>query len=163
MIQRNFRLISIAVLLISTVSCLAAEPLPSSIVTGNVQTFAISCPGNPQQTTIDMNNCISTKLDAVKSVEKKYVSVARSRISAEKNNQALGAFEKENQAWDRLIEASSQATYAYWREGTLRGLKATDREIALIELRIHDQWQNWLGYEDSTPPLLPEPRFNNVG
>ncbi|MGK3112218.1 lysozyme inhibitor LprI family protein [Candidatus Pantoea formicae] len=162
MTQLHYRLIPLVILLGQSLYSYAETPLPSSVLKDNAETFEIACPDNPQQTTIDMNDCISTKRDAVKSVEAKYISTARQRIVETKDNQTLDAFEAENKAWDNLIATASQATYAEWQGGTIRGVKSTDREIKLIELRIHNQWQNWLRYEDSTPPLLPEPLFHNV-
>lgn len=140
----------------------AGVPLPGSVLKDNSETFEIACPDNPQQTTIDMNDCLGAKRGAVESVEAKYVSTARQRILATQDNQTLNAFEAENKAWDMLIDTASHATGVEWQGGTIRGIKATNREIALIELRIHNQWQNWLRYEDSTPPVLPEPLFHNV-
>ncbi|MEZ3498613.1 lysozyme inhibitor LprI family protein [Pantoea sp. KPR_PJ] len=140
----------------------ADDALPDSVLSENSETFEIACPGNPQQTTIDMNNCMGTKLDAVKSVEAKYVNAARQFISEAQDSETLKAFEAENQAWDALIDKASQATGVKWREGTIRGVLAADRRLVLTEMRIHNQWQNWLRYEDSTPPVLPEPLFKHV-
>lgn len=162
MTKLHFRLIPLAILLGYCLQSQAEVPLPGSALKDNAETFEIACPDNPQRTTIDMNDCMVTKRDAVKSVEAKYVSTARQRISAMQDNQTLNAFEAENKAWDILIDTASHATGVEWQGGSIRGVKATDREIALIELRIHNQWQNWLRYEDSTPPILPEPLFHNV-
>ncbi|WP_413727412.1 lysozyme inhibitor LprI family protein [Sodalis sp. RH19] len=162
MTQLRYRLIPLVFLSGYVSHSYAEVPLPDSVLKDNTETFEIACPDNPQQTTIDMNDCIGTKRDAVKSVEAKYLNTARQRISATQDNQTLNAFEAENKAWDILIDTASHATGVEWQGGTIRGVKATDREIALIELRIHNQWQNWLRYEDSTPPVLPEPLFHNV-
>lgn len=37
---------------------------------------------------------------------------------------------------------------------------STGRKIELIKYRIHNQWNNWLTYIDSTPAILPEPLFD---
>ncbi|MCZ3381011.1 lysozyme inhibitor LprI family protein [Kosakonia sp. SOY2] len=162
MFKLHYRLMPLAILLGYGLQGHAEVPLPSSVMKDNAETFEIACPDNPQQTTIDMNDCMGTKRDAVKSVEAKYVSAARQRIVATQDEQTLNAFEAENKAWDILIDTASHATGVEWQGGTIRGVEATDREIALIEFRIHNQWQNWLRYEDSTPPILPEPLFKNV-
>jgi hypothetical protein len=162
MSKPRYRLIPLAILLGYGLQVHADVPLPGSVLKDNAETFEIACPDNPQQTTIDMNDCMGTKRDAVKSVEAKYISAARQRIVATQDEQTLNAFEAENKAWDSLIDTASHATAVEWQGGTIQGVKATDREIALIELRIHNQWQNWLRYEDSTPPILPEPLFQNV-
>lgn len=158
----HYRLIPLAILLGYGLHAYAEVPLPSSVLKDNAETFEIACPNNPRQTTIDMNDCMGTKRDAVKSVEAKYVSASRQRILATQDKQTLNAFEAENKAWDILIDAASHATGVEWQGGTIRGVKAAEREITLIELRIHNQWQNWLRYEDSTPPILPEPLFQDV-
>jgi hypothetical protein len=146
----------------------AKIPLPPSELKDNVEIFQINCPGNPKVTTIDMNNCFSTMRENVKAIEAKYVNMARQHITSgtntakEQDHKTLMAFEAENKAWGNLISAASNATETKWDEGTIRGVKGTSREIQLIEQRIHNQWDNWLRYEDSTPPVLPEPKFNNT-
>ncbi|MBS0878563.1 MULTISPECIES: lysozyme inhibitor LprI family protein [unclassified Tatumella] len=161
MLKLNHHLIPLALLFGYGFQSYADVPLPSSVLKGNSETFDISCPKNPQQTTIDIDNCMSSKLDAVKSVELKYVNAARNRISETQDQQTLQAFDEENKAWDSLIDAATHATDIKWGEGTIRSSEAIGREITLIELRIHNQWQNWLRYEDSSPPVLPEPLFHN--
>lgn len=162
MIKLNYHLIPLAILLGSGFNSYADAPLPSSVLKGTTETFEISCPKTPQQTTIDINNCMAAKLDSVKSVETKYIDAARNRILSTQEQQTLDAFDAENKAWDTLIDAASHATDVKWGGGTIRGEEATSREIELIELRIHNQWENWLRYEDSSPPVLPEPLFKNV-
>lgn len=167
MTRLRHRLTLLALLLIISGHSFAEAPLPSSELKDNAETFYISCPGNPQQTTYDLDDCMSKKSAAVEAVEAKYVDTARQRIVAEADDpagsrqQTLDAFDAENRAWDALIAAGSHATDVEWQAGTIRGMKATAREIMLIELRIHNQWQNWLRYEDSTPAVLPEPKFHN--
>lgn len=162
MTQLRYRLISLVILLGYGLHSYAEVPLPGSVLKDSAEIFEIACPDNPQQTTIDMNECTGTKRNAVRSVEAKYVNAARQRILATQDNQTLSAFDAENKAWDILIDTASNATGVEWQGGTIHGVKASEREIALIELRIHNQWQNWLRYEDSTPPVLPEPLFHNV-
>lgn len=167
MIRLRHRLPLLACLLSFSGCGFADAPLPSSELRGNAEIFDISCPGNPQQTTLDIDGCMRTKRAAVEAVEANYVNTARQRIAAEADDpagyrqQMLDAFEAENRAWDALIAAGTHATGVEWQGGTVRGNKATYREIMLVELRIHNQWQNWLRYEDSTPAVLPEPKFNN--
>lgn len=162
MARLHYHLIPLTILLGFIFNSYAAEVLlPNSVLKNGTEIFDITCPGNPQQTTIDLNDCIGDKINAAKSVEMKYTNTARQRISADDDKETLDAFEAENKAWDALIDAASHATDVEWRGGTIRGVKAADRELYLIELRVHNQWQNWLRYEDSTPPVLPEPLFRN--
>ncbi|CAM3424873.1 hypothetical protein BS639_22005 [Rouxiella silvae] len=166
-------LVSLIPLLMSfaAFSAIAASdslPLPSSVLKDNLETFEIDCPNNPQQTTVDLDDCMGTKRAQVEAIESKYVTTARQLIanspdfSKEQTQKILDAFDAENKAWDTLIATAAHATEVNWDGGTVRAAKATDREIKLIELRVHNQWQNWLRYEDSTPPALPEPKFKNV-
>lgn len=144
------------------------HPLPSSELKAGVETFFIDCPGNPQQTTIDGDDCMKTKRAEVEAIEDKYVNAARQRIAADTDSpqghvvKTLNAFDAENAAWDALINKASTATRTDWEGGSIRGIMGTDREIKLIEIRVHNQWENWLTHMDSTPAILPEPKFNNV-
>jgi hypothetical protein len=121
MSQLHYRLIPLAILLGYGLQGHAEVPLPGSVLKDNAETFEIACPDNPQQTTIDMNDCMGTKRDAVKSVEAKYVSAARQRILATRDEQTLNAFEAENKAWDILIDTASNATGVEWQEVAFRG------------------------------------------
>lgn len=144
------------------------DVLPGSVLENGVETFTIDCSGNPQQTTIDINECYGTKLAQVEAIQRKYVAMIRKKIAAGLNQppgharKILDAFDAENNAWVQLQDAAATATYTDWEDGTIRGIKSADRKLSIIELRVHNQWENWLRYEDSTPAVLPEPRFNNV-
>ena len=41
--------------------------------------------------------------------------------------------------------------------GTIRGLKFLKCQIILTQEHAHTIWREYLRYEDSTPPILPEP------
>lgn len=146
----------------------ASPPLPTSQLKDGVETFNIACLGNPQQTTIGANDCLRTKRAQVEAIEDKYVSAVHQRIEAETDSptghvqKTLNAFDAENIAWGTLINKASQATATDWEGGTIRGIMGGEREIELVELRIHNQWENWLTFMDSTPAVLPEPKFKNI-
>lgn len=116
---------------------------------------------------MDMNVCYGEMKAQVEAIKNKYLTAARKRIAGGNDKPAgqvrkeLDAFDAENKAWDSLEEKASTATFTFWEGGTIRGVMGADREIRLIELRIHNQWENWLQYEDSTPALLPEPKFEH--
>jgi len=143
--------------------------LPGSTLENGAEIFQIGCPDNPQQTTMDMNACYGEMKAQVASVREHYLTAIRKRLAEEGDEptgqagEQLAAFEAENNAWDALEEKASAATATYWQGGTIRGVMGADRAIQLIELRIHNQWENWLRYQDSTPALLPEPKFKQAG
>jgi len=153
----------------------AAADLPLSSTQNNVETFQLDCPGNPKNTTADMNDCYGHKDEQVISIQIKYEAAARKRLEDEVNNplysephlheplqKTLDAYDAETKAWDKLREIASKATYTNWEGGTIRGVMSSRRDIEIRELRIHDVWENWLLYMDSTPAVLPEPMFIDV-
>lgn len=162
-----------ALLLVSLVTPVLAAAeraaLPGSTLENGAEIFQISCPDNPQQTTLDMNACYGEMKAQVASVKDHYLTAIRQRLAEEGDEPAgqarekLAAFEAENNAWDALEEKAAAATATYWQGGTIRGVMGASRAIQLIELRIHNQWENWLRYQDSTPALLPEPKFTSEG
>lgn len=168
---RNIIKASVSVFLVSFITQVNAATgdakLPVSRMDNGVETFRIGCPGNPQRTTIDMNMCYAEMKTQVKKINNKYLMAARERIvgagyeSADLISKKLDAYDAENEAWDLLEEKASAATFSFWEGGSIRGVKGAEREIRLIELRIHNQWENWLQYEDSTPAILPEPKFEH--
>lgn len=139
---------------------------PSSSLENGVEVFAINCHGMPQQTTIDMDECQAKKLRELDWVLNKYQSAIVERISGEnKDNPAykqrlVSAYEEEAQAWSALINAASKSVDVDFEGGTISSSMYNERRVRLSELQIHDMWQNWLTYMDSSPALLPEPKFD---
>lgn len=113
-----------------------------------------------------MDKCGVTMINQLKTVQEKYIAAIQHKIQTDYKDdpailkETIEAFDKENIAWDTLINAASDATYSYWQQGTIRGVMNTGRKIELIKYRIHNQWNNWLTYIDSTPAILPEPLFD---
>jgi len=60
-------------------------------------------------------------------------------------------------AAEQYRELACMDVYEHWKDGTIRNAMALRCEIRLIEKRTHDIWQNWLTYQDSSEPVLPEP------
>ena len=152
-----------------THSLFAADKQPSSVLDNGAETFAIDCAGNPQQTTLDMNDCYAEKIDKLNWVKQTYLVAARKRIEQTATGPnpdpdaaaVLKAFDEETQAWDAFEEKATFATYTDYQGGTLRGVMSLSRKMELIELRVKDIWSNWLQYQDSTPAVLPEPKFKD--
>ncbi|MGE0970743.1 hypothetical protein ACQFN5_13545 [Klebsiella sp. WOUb02] len=138
---------------------------PGSDLNDGVETFSISCFGMPQQTTIDINECMAKKLAQIGWVKDKYLTAAAKRIEQDGRDdpahlqKTLSAFNDEGQAWDNLIDKASTAAGIDSEGGTRSGAMMALRQQELIELQVHDIWQHWLRFEDSTPPILPEPKF----
>ncbi|MGJ8514603.1 lysozyme inhibitor LprI family protein [Carnimonas bestiolae] len=140
------------------------EAVPHS-TSEQIVTFHLSCPGNRQTTTPEVEGCFGTKIDQVKAVQDKYISAIQKRIAdlgdnADSVKETQQAFDAENKAWDALIDKASNASYQHWSGGTIRGTAYRSRMLALMELRVHEQWEGWLKMVSrSDTPMLPEPRF----
>ncbi len=141
---------------------------PSSSLNEGVETFAIACFGMPQETTLDMNACMGAQLKQLSWVKDKYLTRALNRIQQDNKDspqhlqELTTAFNDESKAWDTLIDKATTSTEVDSAGGTISGIRSSMRKIGLIELQIHDIWDNWLRYGDSTPPLLPEPKFKSA-
>lgn len=116
-------------------------------------------------TTPDINACAGRELAAAEAIRRRYADAARKRIRAEvaqatpgsMSAGTLAAFERAESAWAAYRDAECNAVYANWSDGTIRTLMGLSCSAELTRLRTHAIWQDWLTYEDSTPPLLPEP------
>lgn len=141
------------------------ENQPDSVSDSGVETFHLTCPDSPKETTLDMQNCLDDKKAKVEWVRNKYLTAIKQRMEessgedAAHNSRLKAALEKENLAWKLLQATAANAMYTDYEEGTIRGIMAANREITLTEMQIHEQWQTWLTYPDSTPAVLPEPKF----
>ena len=159
--------LSFALVLPVTSDAFDDQNQPGSILSDGVEFFSIACSGMSQQTTIDMDTCMMVQLDQVEWVREKYLAASLNRIK--KDNESDGqrlqkltvAFDAENRAWEDLINKASTSAGIDSSGGTAIGLTVARRQIGLTELQVHDIWQNWLRFQDSTPPLLPEPKFNS--
>lgn len=159
-----------SLVLIMPVASIASDDKnqPSSNLLDGVETFSIECFGMPQQTTIDMDACMGVEIDHANWVRDKYQAKALNRIQQDNKDDPLlqqkltAAFNDESKAWSALIDKASTSVMIDSDGGTISGTASSIRQIGLIELQIHDIWENWLRFGDSTPPLLPEPRFKSV-
>lgn len=144
-----------------------ASNQPSSNLSDGVETFSIACFGMPQQTTIDMDACLGAQLAQIEWVKDKYLVTAQSRLKQDTKDdpqrlqELTNAFQAETKAWTDLIQRASASVKADSAGGTIVGSAVTTRQIGLLELQTHDIWEHWLRFEDSTPPLLPEPKFKS--
>lgn len=94
---------------------------------------------NRNATTKVMNQCSMTVINQLKTIETKYINAIYTRINndykddSENLNELLTYFDKENKAWEELINATSTSTYIYWQGGTIRGVMRSGRKIELIK------------------------------
>lgn len=114
-----------------------------------------SCDG----TTYSINQCLAAVRDRAKEREAQYFETA---IGG--NNEVPGRRSAKERMM-RSAQASAEqsrkdecgAVYEQWKDGTIRNAMALRCEIRLIDQRTHDIWRNWLIYQDSSKPILPEP------
>ena len=141
---------------------------PGSILNEGVETFSIACAGMPQETTLDMDACMDVQLKQLSWVKDKYLARALNRLQQDNKDspprlqELTRALNDESQAWDTLIDKAAASTKADSAGGTISTVSISLRQIGLIELQIHDIWDHWLRFEDTTPPLLPEPKFKSA-
>ena len=134
----------ISLAIVAAATSLAAAPAPP-------------CPG---QTTVDLNNCASHRLDKANVRLARYIAAARKRLRAEadpKSAATLIAFNKAEVAWRAYRRAECEAVFDDWIDGTIRDLMDLNCQIDVTTRHTHWVWSNWLTYMDDSPPILPEP------
>lgn len=123
---------------------------------------AVGCDGNMRE----MEECYGERLAKHEATLATYVSAARDRIGREAAEtpsglssieSALGGFDAAQAAWSTFRNAECGAVYDYWSMGSIRGLKSLRCRTIPTQQRTHTIWTHWLRYEDSSPPILPEP------
>lgn len=95
-----------------------------------------------------------------------YLVAARERaIDADRESGAYGGrptqqlayINASQSAWDAYAEIRCGGVYDQWRHGTNGIVMSLECQIAATRQRTHDIWTDYLTFEDSTPPILPEP------
>jgi uncharacterized protein YecT (DUF1311 family) len=120
-----------------------------------------ACKG--QGTTPEIEACASEYSRRADARLTRYFEAARRRLKDEVADnskvsaEALSDLEASQAAFALYREAECKAVYQWWSEGTIRGLEYATCYRALTETRTLTLWDNWLQFEDSTPPLLPKP------
>ncbi len=98
----------------------------------------------------------------------RYVAAARKRLIDEGKDETTGGpakmalvdFDASQAAWAAYRKAECNAVYDWWSEGTIRGTMAQECLRSVTKSRTTDVWSTWLGFMDSTLPLLPKPGRN---
>lgn len=169
MAQLSMRNIFLSLALILPIISTAADTLkqPNSELNEGAEIFSINCHGMPQQTTIDMNACVESQLAEVEWVKDKYLTASLNRLKQDDKDdpeslqQLTTVFDNETKAWADLIDKASKSVAVNYAGGTISSTLFVLRKIGLVELQVHDIWDNWLRFGDSTPPVLPEPKFKS--
>ena len=158
----------LSVALIIPIASNASDALnqPSSSLNDGVETFFISCFDMPQETTTDMDACqrvagktfLNRVMDSVAALNRLKQD---NKDDPQRLQELTASFNAESEAWTELIEKASKSVQVDYAGGTIAGTAVASRQIGLLELQSHDIWEHWLRFEDSTPPLLPEPKFKS--
>ena len=135
---------------------------------GNVREFVFryrAAPGssplsyNCDGTTIAINQCLAAVRTKAEAREKRYFAAALGEgAGSEDGESKLHALMRASQAAaEEQRKQECNAVYEFWKSGTIRNAMSLRCEIRLIDQRTHDIWRNWLTFQDSSAPILPEP------
>lgn len=114
--------------------------------------------------TVEIGICMGRELEREQARQARYFAAVLERaeglgdrIVGADGPEVAEALRASQAAWEGYVQASCDATYAWWSDGTIRGSKALGCRIDLTRQRTHELWRAHLTYPDSTPPILPEP------
>ena len=110
-------------------------------------------------TTYEINQCLADVRDRAKAREQRYFeqAVAGDRGLPAQVTELERIMRATQATAEKYREQACSAVYEHWKDGTIRNAMYLRCEIRLIDQRTHEIWQNWLTYQDSTAPILPEP------
>ncbi|MEM6476639.1 MAG: DUF6265 family protein [Pseudomonadota bacterium] len=110
-------------------------------------------------TTYAINQCLARIRDKAAQREKRYFDAAI--MNGPGLPKQVTLLERSMRAAQSAAEAMRKeecgSVYEQWKDGTIRNAMALRCEIRLIDQRTHDIWRNWLTFQDSSEPVLPEP------
>lgn len=112
---------------------------------------------NQMTTTVAISKCKIREFGAVEDKLTKYLEASVQHY--DDDPVVVKAIRESQEQWEAYSTAHCDAIYAKWREGTIRGIMATECRKNLTKQRIHVIWESFLTYVDSTPPVLPEPEM----
>ncbi|MEM6908435.1 MAG: DUF6265 family protein [Pseudomonadota bacterium] len=110
-------------------------------------------------TTIELNDCLAGIRNRAEAREKLYFETALGEGGfADEGDAALRDLMRSSQsAAEKNREQECGAVYEFWKEGTIHNAMSLRCSIRLIDQRTHVIWRNWLTFQDSSAPILPEP------
>lgn len=113
------------------------------------------CPS--AKSTREIADCLIEKVQKADSELKQYLDAAKQRY---KNDSELVRLLDVSQAeWVKYRTAHCGAVYQEWSEGTIRLIYHPYCMLYTTRSRTYDVWREFLTYQDSTEPLLPEPKL----
>jgi uncharacterized protein YecT (DUF1311 family) len=118
--------------------------------------------------TLEMNECMSRDLDVAEAKLQLYLATARERFVRGVNDEfndddaaakkaAILEFDETQKSWVAFRDKHCNSVYYEWKGGSIRGIMYRGCMIQMTEIRTRLIWQEWLTYQDSTPPILPAP------
>ncbi len=96
------------------------------------------------------------KLDDANAVLGRYLAAAQARI--DKDFGSKPNLKAAQEAWARYRDLECGDVFDLWAQGTYRTIADSECMLRLTRQRTHEVWQSYLTYQDSTPPLLREPK-----
>jgi len=111
-------------------------------------------------TTIAINQCMNQELIFANETMDKYLEKSLQRYS--NDSVSLTSIKNGQEAWIVYRDTHCDAVYDTWRDGTIRTAMGLGCKLRLTNERTRTLWVSFLTYEDSTPPILPEPNEYEV-
>ncbi|WP_125257055.1 lysozyme inhibitor LprI family protein [Brevundimonas fluminis] len=111
-------------------------------------------------TTLEINDCFAALTEAERVRMDAYYAVAVSTLregGEDGGEEAVAELEAGQKAWESYAELACAAVYTRWQAGTIRVVKALQCRRDLTRERTLHLWREYISFEDSTPPSLPEP------
>ncbi|WP_156423795.1 DUF6265 family protein [Erythrobacter sp. YT30] len=110
-------------------------------------------------TTIEINDCLAGIRQRAEEREELYFETAMGEAGfSDTGESELHSLMRASQAAaQQHREKECYAVYEQWKEGTIRNAMSLRCSIRLIDQRTHTIWRNWLTYQDTSAPILPEP------
>lgn len=116
-----------------------------------------SNPCEETSNTIEINNCVQSKVESAEKVLAMYYEESKRQYA--ESHKVLTALSKSQKIWLQFRKSHCEAIYEMWSEGTIRGTMYGNCLLEQTQRRTHDLWESYLTFMDSTPPVLPEPRW----
>ncbi|ULN67058.1 DUF1311 domain-containing protein [Vibrio gigantis] len=107
--------------------------------------------------TLEINHCAALELESAQLELEKYLAASFEHNSYDA--ELVSSIKSAQESWQAYMTAHCDSVYTQWRDGSIRGVMALSCKTKLTKQRTHEVWENFLTYMDSTPPVLPEPKF----
>ncbi|MEL1251743.1 DUF6265 family protein [Aurantiacibacter gilvus] len=106
-------------------------------------------------TTVDLDQCHVEVLARAEEQRATYLAAALEQYADEPD--VADRIRASDEAFTAYRDAECGAVLQKWIDGTIRGIMTLSCRIDMTDARTHLLWENWLTYQDSSPPVLPEP------